>query len=177
MIRSWFWDGSVFTSKGCSPCCKGSFEVRFLLCPCCKGSFEVRFLLSIIWITCPSGLTLADLDSVEVVGGSCRIPMVKEVITDVFKRETSTTLNLDEAVARGCCLQCAILSPSFKVHTFVQVYIHTHPLWSLYIVWRSYNTFSVSLGAWFQHHRHPAISHQTKMAGSYWGRGRVREKL
>ncbi len=76
----------------------------------------VCFSPPLLLILC-AGLTLADLDSVEVVGGSCRVPMVKEVITDVFKREINTTLNLDEAVARGCCLQCAILSPSFKVRS------------------------------------------------------------
>ena len=41
----------------------------------------------------------------EVVGGSCRIPAVREIMTSVFKKELSTTLNLDEAVARGCALQ------------------------------------------------------------------------
>ena len=65
-----------------------------------------------------TGLSLGEIDAVEIVGGSCRIPMVKDVIADTFKRELSTTLNLDEAVARGCALQCAILSPSFKVRDF-----------------------------------------------------------
>ena len=54
----------------------------------------------------------------EIIGGSCRIPAVKDVIADVFKRELSTTLNLDEAVCRGCGLQCAMLSPTFKVRDF-----------------------------------------------------------
>uniref|UniRef100_A0A4W5LXD9 Heat shock protein 4b n=1 Tax=Hucho hucho TaxID=62062 RepID=A0A4W5LXD9_9TELE len=35
-----------------------------------------------------------------------------------FGKELSTTLNADEAVARGCALQCAILSPAFKVREF-----------------------------------------------------------
>ena len=51
------------------------------------------------------GLKLGDIDAVEIVGGSCRMPAVKEIISDVFKRELSTTLNMDEAVARGCALQ------------------------------------------------------------------------
>jgi len=63
-------------------------------------------------------LQLGDIDSVEIIGGSCRIPAVKDVIMDVFKRELSTTLNLDEAVCRGCGLQCAMLSPTFKVRDF-----------------------------------------------------------
>ena len=52
-----------------------------------------------------TGLKLDDIHSVEIVGGSTRIPIIKEIISNVFQRELSTTLNLDEAVARGCALQ------------------------------------------------------------------------
>ena len=41
----------------------------------------------------------------ELVGGSSRIPAVKELVKKIFDREASTTLNADEAVARGCALQ------------------------------------------------------------------------
>ena len=41
----------------------------------------------------------------EVVGGSTRIPAIKNLVTQVFGKEASTTLNADEAVARGCALQ------------------------------------------------------------------------
>uniref|UniRef100_A0A8C5RLX3 Heat shock 70 kDa protein 4L n=1 Tax=Laticauda laticaudata TaxID=8630 RepID=A0A8C5RLX3_LATLA len=59
-----------------------------------------------------------DIYSVEIVGGATRIPAVKEQICNFFCKEISTTLNADEAVARGCALQCAILSPAFKVREF-----------------------------------------------------------
>jgi heat shock protein 4 len=36
-----------------------------------------------------------------------------------LKRETSRTLNSEEAVARGAALQCAMLSPVFKVREFI----------------------------------------------------------
>nr|XP_027197347.1 heat shock 70 kDa protein 4-like [Dermatophagoides pteronyssinus] len=55
------------------------------------------------------------LDSIEVVGGTSRIPAIKKMIKEFCGLEPSTTLNADEAVARGCALQCAILSPTFKV--------------------------------------------------------------
>lgn len=55
------------------------------------------------------------LDSIEIVGGTSRIPAIKRLIKDIYGMEPSTTLNADEAVARGCALQCAILSPTFKV--------------------------------------------------------------
>uniref|UniRef100_A0A673XWT7 Heat shock protein 4b n=1 Tax=Salmo trutta TaxID=8032 RepID=A0A673XWT7_SALTR len=59
-----------------------------------------------------------DIYAVEIVGGASRIPSVKERIGRFFGKELSTTLNADEAVARGCALQCAILSPAFKVREF-----------------------------------------------------------
>jgi molecular chaperone DnaK (HSP70) len=36
----------------------------------------------------------------------------------VFNKVPNTTLNADEAISRGCALQCAILSPTFKVREF-----------------------------------------------------------
>ncbi|KAK7096985.1 heat shock 70 kDa protein 4-like [Littorina saxatilis] len=59
-----------------------------------------------------------DIHSVEILGGASRIPAFKHIVTQVFSREPSTTLNSDEAVARGCALQCAILSPTFRVRDF-----------------------------------------------------------
>uniref|UniRef100_A0A8C2Y959 Heat shock 70 kDa protein 4L n=1 Tax=Coturnix japonica TaxID=93934 RepID=A0A8C2Y959_COTJA len=59
-----------------------------------------------------------DIYGIEIVGGATRIPAVKEQISNFFCKEISTTLNADEAVARGCALQCAILSPAFKVREF-----------------------------------------------------------
>uniref|UniRef100_A0A8C1BJW2 Heat shock protein family H (Hsp110) member 1 n=1 Tax=Cyprinus carpio carpio TaxID=630221 RepID=A0A8C1BJW2_CYPCA len=61
---------------------------------------------------------LQDISAVEIVGGATRIPAVKAQISKFFKRDVSTTLNADEAVARGCALQCAMLSPAFRVRDF-----------------------------------------------------------
>uniref|UniRef100_A0A4W4G542 Heat shock protein 4b n=1 Tax=Electrophorus electricus TaxID=8005 RepID=A0A4W4G542_ELEEL len=65
-----------------------------------------------------ANLKTEDIYAVEIVGGASRIPAVKERIGKFFRKELSTTLNADEAVARGCALQCAILSPAFKVREF-----------------------------------------------------------
>lgn len=46
-----------------------------------------------------------DVYAVEIVGGASRIPAIKERISKFFGKELSTTLNADEAVARGCALQ------------------------------------------------------------------------
>ncbi|RIA92935.1 heat shock protein [Glomus cerebriforme] len=75
-----------------------------------------------------SGLKLEDIHSVEVVGGSTRIPSIKERISKFFGKELHYTLNQDEAVARGCALQCAILSPVFKVREFTVQDITTYPI-------------------------------------------------
>lgn len=63
-------------------------------------------------------LKIEDVSAVEIIGGTTRIPAVKEKIAKFFGKDVSTTLNADEAVARGCALQCAILSPAFKVREF-----------------------------------------------------------
>ncbi|EDU47844.1 heat shock protein Hsp88 [Pyrenophora tritici-repentis Pt-1C-BFP] len=66
-----------------------------------------------------AGLTTADIDAVEMVGGCTRVPALKTKIQDYFGKPLSFTLNQDEAVARGCAFSCAILSPVFRVRDFV----------------------------------------------------------
>lgn len=65
-----------------------------------------------------SKLQITDIHSVEIVGGSSRIPAVKTLIEKVFQNSASTTLNQDEAVARGCALMCAVLSPAVRVKDY-----------------------------------------------------------
>ncbi|KAF0693931.1 Aste57867_15151 [Aphanomyces stellatus] len=72
-----------------------------------------------------AGLTADKLSCVEIVGGGVRVASVKRRLADILGLDKekpnlglSTTLNADEAVARGCGLQCAILSPLFKVKDF-----------------------------------------------------------
>ncbi|XP_056332957.1 heat shock 70 kDa protein 4L [Danio aesculapii] len=65
-----------------------------------------------------SKLSRDEIYAIEVVGGATRMPAIKERISKFFGKDTSTTLNADEAVARGSALQCAILSPAFKVREF-----------------------------------------------------------
>ncbi|KAI0100847.1 heat shock protein Hsp88 [Nemania sp. FL0031] len=63
-------------------------------------------------------LTKDDIDFIELVGGSTRVPSIKERIQAFFGKGLSFTLNQDEAIARGCAFACAILSPVFKVRDF-----------------------------------------------------------
>lgn len=73
-------------------------------------------------------LRLDEIHSVEIVGGSSRIPAIKQLIEKVFNCVPSTTLNQDEAVSRGCALQCAILSPAVRVRDFSVTDVQTFPV-------------------------------------------------
>lgn len=75
-----------------------------------------------------SGLKKEEIHSVEVVGGSSRIPSLKDAIERVLGKAPSTTLNADEAISRGCALQCAILSPIFKVREFSVTDVQPFPI-------------------------------------------------
>uniref|UniRef100_A0A1B6CM60 Uncharacterized protein n=1 Tax=Clastoptera arizonana TaxID=38151 RepID=A0A1B6CM60_9HEMI len=75
-----------------------------------------------------SKLRLEDIYGVEIVGGSSRIPALKHLIESIFGKIASTTLNQDEAVARGCALQCAMLSPAVRVREFNVTDIQNYPI-------------------------------------------------
>uniref|UniRef100_A0A182P7N9 Heat shock 70 kDa protein 4 n=1 Tax=Anopheles epiroticus TaxID=199890 RepID=A0A182P7N9_9DIPT len=75
-----------------------------------------------------SKLALEDIHSVEIVGGSSRIPAIKHLIEQIFGKPASTTLNQDEAVSRGAALQCAILSPAVRVREFSCTDVQAYPV-------------------------------------------------
>lgn len=75
-----------------------------------------------------SELSYDDIHAVEIVGGSSRIPAIKQLIEKVFKKAPSTTLNQDEAVSRGCALQCAMLSPAVRVRDFNVTDVQSYPI-------------------------------------------------
>lgn len=64
----------------------------------------------------------------EIVGGSSRVPAIKTLIEKIFGKHPSTTLNQDEAVARGCALQCAMLSPAVRVREFSVTDLQNYPV-------------------------------------------------
>lgn len=76
-----------------------------------------------------AGLTLEQIDAIELVGGCTRIPAVRTKIQSVFPGKTlSTTLNQDEAIARGATFACAMLSPVFRVRDFAIHDIQAYPI-------------------------------------------------
>ncbi|CAK5274244.1 unnamed protein product [Mycena citricolor] len=76
-----------------------------------------------------SGLTLDQIDAIELVGGSTRVPAVRARIQEVFPGKVlSTTLNQDEAIARGATFACAMLSPIFRVRDFHMQDVAHYPI-------------------------------------------------
>jgi heat shock protein 4 len=79
-----------------------------------------------------AGLTKEQIHSVEMVGGSSRVPALKERVSAFFGKTLSFTSNQDEAVARGCTLACAILSPVFRVREF---HVHDANMYPIKVTW------------------------------------------
>ncbi|XP_073141076.1 heat shock 70 kDa protein 14-like [Henckelia pumila] len=65
-----------------------------------------------------AGLTVEHIHSVEVVGSGSRVPAIIKILSEFYGKEPRRTMNASECVAKGCALQCAILSPTFKVREF-----------------------------------------------------------
>ncbi|KAG8863275.1 adenyl-nucleotide exchange factor sse1 [Tulasnella sp. 330] len=76
-----------------------------------------------------AGISIDELHSVELVGGSTRVPAIKERLQAFFGGKTlSTTLNQDEAICRGATFACAMLSPVFRVREFSMHDITHYPV-------------------------------------------------
>lgn len=59
-------------------------------------------------------LTAKDIDEVILVGGMTRMPLIQEVVKDVFGKEPSKGVNPDEAVALGAAIQGGVLGGEVK---------------------------------------------------------------
>ena len=86
-----------------------------------KKVFEtlVQSLVKTTIACCSSALKDADLkvkdiDVVVMVGGSTRVPIVKETISNFFGRQVNDTVNPDEVVALGAAIQADILAGNNK---------------------------------------------------------------
>lgn len=80
-------------------------------------------------------LTPTQLSSVEIVGGATRVSCLKRTLSKFLELDLnatnnglSTTLNADEAVARGAALQSAILSPRFRVAPYEIMEYQPYPV-------------------------------------------------
>ncbi|CAH00146.1 adenyl-nucleotide exchange factor SSE2 [Kluyveromyces lactis] len=73
-----------------------------------------------------ANLTAEDVDFVEIIGGTTRIPCLKDAISKAFNKPLSTTLNQDEAIAKGAAFVCAIHSPTMRVRPFKFEDVHPY---------------------------------------------------
>lgn len=93
-------------------------------CEGCVGKYEVtrewfdtetesilgKTQLLISQCLCDIGFDVnaADIDEVVLVGGSTRMPQVKEMILKAYGKQPVTSVDVDTAVARGAAIQAAI---------------------------------------------------------------------
>lgn len=107
-------------------------EEQDLSCVLTKDEFESRCAKLINALEGPiskcleeAGLTREQLTEIEIVGGGSRVNCVKRKWGEILRLDPNalnyglkTTMNSDEAVARGSALQCAMLSSRMKVKPF-----------------------------------------------------------
>lgn len=56
-----------------------------------------------------------DYESIEIVGGSSRIPFFQKLVENFFRKLPSIRLNPEESVARGGAIYCAMLQPKIII--------------------------------------------------------------
>lgn len=57
-----------------------------------------------------AGLKASEIDEVIMVGGSTRIPMVQDIVKNIFNKEPNKGVNPDEVVAIGAAIQGGVLA-------------------------------------------------------------------
>ena len=57
-----------------------------------------------------AGLNAGDIEDVILVGGSTRMPLVHDMVKEIFQKEPSQNVNPDEVVAAGAAIQGSILA-------------------------------------------------------------------
>ncbi|KAJ6234148.1 hypothetical protein M0813_03949 [Anaeramoeba flamelloides] len=80
-----------------------------------------------------SNKDLSEISSMEIVGGSSRIPLFKSKLQGYYGKPLSMTLNATECVASGCAFQAAILSPLFKTKSITFKDSNIYPI---FLCWK-----------------------------------------
>jgi len=76
----------------------------------CMDIFQ-RTMAPVEQVMKDAAISKADVDEIVLVGGSTRIPKIRELLTSYFNgKELCNSVNPDEAVAYGAAVQAAILS-------------------------------------------------------------------
>jgi len=61
-----------------------------------------------------AGVQPKDIDEVLMVGGMSRMPMVTDIVKNIYNKEPSRAVNPDEAVAMGAAIQAGVLKGDVK---------------------------------------------------------------
>jgi len=61
-----------------------------------------------------AGIKKSEIDEVVMVGGSTRVPLIKQMLKDFFGKELNDTVDPDEVVALGAAIQADILAGNTK---------------------------------------------------------------
>ncbi|WGK68624.1 molecular chaperone DnaK [Candidatus Haliotispira prima] len=56
-----------------------------------------------------AGYSASDIDEVILVGGSTRMPAIREIVREIFGKESNKSVNPDEVVAMGAAIQGGVL--------------------------------------------------------------------
>jgi molecular chaperone DnaK len=68
-----------------------------------------------------SGISKEDINHVILVGGSTRIPLVRQLVEDVFQQKPAQFVNPDEVVAVGAAVEASVLSGDRKDLVLIDV--------------------------------------------------------
>ncbi|GJR07797.1 heat shock 70 kDa protein 16 [Tanacetum coccineum] len=77
-----------------------------------------RIIVPCIKAVKDSGLSVDKIYAIELAGSGSRIPAIRRKLTSILWKEPNRTSCCSEYVARGCALQCAILSPTHNVKDY-----------------------------------------------------------
>jgi L1 cell adhesion molecule like protein len=75
----------------------------------CANDFN-RCLAPVEKVLLDAKVSKSEIDDIVLVGGSTRIPRIRELLKNYFNKELKQDINPDEAVAYGAAVQAAILS-------------------------------------------------------------------
>ncbi|KYQ93775.1 heat shock protein Hsp70 family protein [Tieghemostelium lacteum] len=75
-----------------------------------------------------SGISVDKFEQIAVTGGGTRSTSLQKKLVEFLGRELNKTINSEESVCRGCAIQCAMLSPLFRVLPFAVNDVATYPI-------------------------------------------------